>query len=115
MENRYEYVLERTLTANTLCVVGVCTCLMMKLAVEKVFAELGITDYDIQPANEDNPMGSRSEMPELIFCESLRIDDVRSRAPGSVVIEVKDLSDENSLKDSIIKEFTALGWLRSVE
>ena len=115
MENKYEYVLERTLTANTLCVVGVCTCLMMKLAVEKVFTELGITDYDVQPANEDNPMGSRSEMPELIFCESLRIDDVRSRAPGSLVIEIKDLSNEENLKERIVKEFTARGWLRRVE
>lgn len=113
MENKYEYVLDKTLTANTLCVVGVCTCLMMKLAVEKVFDELGITDYDVQPANEDNPMGSRNEMPELIFCESLRIDEVKSKAPDSLVIEIRDLSNEEDLKESIIKAFTTQGWLRS--
>jgi len=114
MEKKYEYLYGRTLTANTLCVVGVCTCLMMKLAVEKAFEDLGITDYDVQPANEDNPMGSRDQMPELIFCESTRIEEVRNKAPESLVIEIKDLSNEEQLKEDIVSEFITKGWLRNI-
>ena len=37
----------RPVTINTLCVVGACTCIMIKMAVEKAFKTLGISELDI--------------------------------------------------------------------
>ena len=52
----------RPVTINTLCVVGACTCIMIKMAVEKAFKTLGISelDIDVQPTVEDSPRGDRS-------------------------------------------------------
>jgi len=49
----------RPVTINTLCVVGACTCIMIKMAVEKAFKTLGISelDIDVQPTVEDSPRG----------------------------------------------------------
>lgn len=114
MEKRYQYAFPyaRPLTANTLCIVGVCTCLLMKMAVERVFQTLGITDYNVEPATEDNPMGSRDCAPDVIFCEALRMDELRQRVPEALVIEVKDIADQERIRQEIIRAFLSKGWLR---
>lgn len=99
------------ISANTLCVVGVCTCLMMKMAVEKAFDAIGITNYDIMPATEDNPFGNRDTAPDVIFCEPLRIDEVRLKVPNSLVIEIEDIANHEKIKETIVNNFLNKGWL----
>lgn len=107
----YQFPYNRQLTANTLCIVGVCTCIMMKMAVEAVFDSLGITDYSVEPATEDNPLGSRGIVPDVIFCEALRLEEIKSRIPGPMIIEVKDVANRELIKEEVIKAFSEAGWL----
>lgn len=101
----------RPLTANTLCVVGVCTCIMMKIAVEKVFMSLGIIDANVEPATEDNPFGSRGMPPDVIFCEPLRLGEIQERMPGSITVAVEDITNQNAIREAIVDAFTKAGWL----
>ena len=71
---------KRPLTVNTCCVVGVCTCIMIKIAVEKVLDGLGVDDYDVRPSVEDNPRGDRSKDPELMFIEGTSIEEIKRKS-----------------------------------
>lgn len=111
MGKQYHFSFPRgKLTANTLCVVGVCTCLLMKMAVERAFRSLGIENFDVEPATEDNPMGSRAQAPDVIFCEPLRSEEIRGRMPTSLVIEVRDIADPEGIAESVLRAFTEAGW-----
>ena len=114
-----EYVFKppfnRTLTINTCCVVGVCTCIMMKITVEKVFKNLGITDIDIQPALESNPLGDRSKAPDIIMMEPLRIEEIKERYPDVVFVVVEDLAKVDKIQEEVVKELTKAGWLEVIE
>lgn len=102
----------RPITINTLCVVGVCTCIMIKIATEKAFHALGIHDIDVMPSVEDNPRGDRAFDPDIVMLEGLRIGELKSKMPKTIFIEIKDLANQQLIEDEIVKELTAAGWLK---
>ena len=105
----------RPVTINTLCVVGVCTCILIKIAVEKTFKALGFTDIDVAPSVEDNPRGSRSVDPDICFLEGLRLEEIQSRMPNTLLVEIKDLGNHESVMEETIKVLSEAGWLKEVD
>lgn|GEM_PF-1384481 len=111
----YNPPFKRTTTINTLCVVGVCTCIMIKMATEKVFKSMGITDIDVQAATESNPMGDRYKEPDIIMVEGIRIDELQEKYPKTIMIMVEDLAKVDKIKDEVVKKLTDAGWLQIVD
>lgn len=115
MEKKYIFTppfKRRPITINTLCVVGLCTCIMIKIATEKAFNSLGIYDIDVQPSVEDNPRGDRSTDPDICILEGLRLEEIRHKMPNTILIELKDLANQTLIVEEIVKELTAAGWLK---
>lgn len=119
MSKQYVYKppFRRTITINTLCVVGIATCIMIKIAAEKAFQTLGIIDIDIQPSTADNPVGDRSRAPDIILLEGFgsRVDEIETSMPETMVIEIKDLANQDLLVETITNTLMDAGWLECLE
>ena len=119
MEKKYIFTppFKRTIEVNTLCVVGVCTCIMIKMAAEKAFAALGIKDIDVQPSVEDNPRGERSRDPDVIVIEGsgMRVEELQEKLPRTIFVEMKDLAKQDLFLEDLTKALTDAGWLTVIE
>lgn len=115
MKYEWNIPVDGTVTVNTLCVVGLCTCIMIKMAVEKIFDDIGLEEYDVAPATESNPVGDRMQNPNVIVAEGIRLDELQAKLPETLFIHVEDLANTELLKTEIVNVFTNAGWLRISE
>lgn len=103
----------RSLKVSTCCVVGVGTCILLKIAVQKIFDKLGVS-ADIEPTTEGNPSGSFVGSPDVIVMEGLRLEEIKERNPNSMIIEINDLGNMNEIEMNIVKEFRKAGWIDEI-
>lgn len=104
---------KRPLKVTTCCVVGVGTCILLKIAVRRVFDQLGIP-ADIEPSVEGAPGGTFPGWPDVIFLGGLQAEEIQIKMPKSLLIEIKNLGYTEKIKADIIKAFIKVGWLKVV-
>lgn len=105
---------DRPLNVVTLCPCGVCTCIMLKMNVEKVLGSLGI-ESDIVPSTEQNPMGNVYFVPDVLIAEGINFEHIKDSVPAAVKVWCKDLSQTEKLKADLLAEFVRVGWMKKGE
>jgi len=101
---------KRPLRVVTCCPVGICTCILTKIAVEKVFDQLGITS-EITPTTEGNPMGGVNGTPDILITEGMQLEALKEKVPAPIALRIHDLGKPDEIKAEIIKHLLGVGWL----
>lgn len=106
----YKNPFNRPIRIHTCCPVGICTCILVKIELEKIFGELGIP-VEISPTTEGNPMGDSNTVPDCIITEGMQLDSILTKIHPKVSFRIKDLGKREEIKQDIIDNFAEVGWI----
>ncbi len=105
---------KRPLNVLTCCPVGICTCVLVKITIDKIFAQLGVP-AEVTPTTESNPMGVVNTCPDVLITEGLQLDSILEKVPAPVAFKIHDMGKPEEIKQIIIDHFVKAGWMEVVQ
>lgn len=100
----------RPLRVITCCPMGICTCILTKMTIEKVFHQLGVP-AEITPTTEGNPLGGFNGSPDILITEGMQLDVLKEKVSAPVAFRIHDLGKPDDIKEEIVRNLLDAGWI----